>query len=248
MSPLPMVPCFSGSPACRGVPWECPWEASIRPGTRCLSGAPFFFSFSHCDSCCPSNVRGSAFSCCCCCAFSGDHPCGPRSRLLAFAVFLRGWYAVAEGRAKPYVFGGVAALLCATAFLVAADQGIYAMSALLVTLAAVAIDTRRRIQGVRTFSIALLSTVVGSAVLVIVINSLFAKPFDFRFWRDSFAQVSAYRWATPFPMIDGGSGPSFRDTHRRCRNIPASRPEFDGAGILPLPNGPASCLAVLSSA
>ena len=125
--------------------------------------------------------------------------------LLAFAVFLRGWYAVAEGRTKPYVFGCVAALICATAFLVAADQGIYVMSALLVTLAAVAIDTRRRMQGVRKFSLAVLSIAAGSAVLVIVINSIFAKPFDLRFWRDSFAQVSAYRWATPFAMTAEGT-------------------------------------------
>ena len=27
--------------------------------------------------------------------------------VLAFAVFLRGWYAVAEGRVKAYAFGGV---------------------------------------------------------------------------------------------------------------------------------------------
>jgi hypothetical protein len=127
----------------------------------------------------------------------------------AFAVFLRGWYAVAEGRAKPYPFGCVAALICATAFLVAADQGIYAMSALLVTLAAVAIDTRRTIQGVRRFSLAVLSIVAGSAVLVIAINWVFAKPFDFRFWRDSFAQVSAYRWATPFHMSTMGAAHLF---------------------------------------
>ena len=125
--------------------------------------------------------------------------------LLAFAVFLRGWYAVAEGRAKPYVFGCVAALTCAIAFLVAADQGIYAMSALLVTLAAVAFDTRHRMQGVRKFLLAVLSIAAGSAVLVIVINSIFAKPFDLRFWRDSFAQVSAYRWATPFAMTTAGA-------------------------------------------
>jgi hypothetical protein len=125
--------------------------------------------------------------------------------LLAFAVFLRGWYAVAEGRAKPYVFGCVAALICAIAFLVAADQGIYAMSALLVTLAAVAIDTRHRMQGVRKLSLAVSSIAAGSAVLVIIINSIFAKPFDLRFWRDSFAQVSAYRWATPFAMTTAGA-------------------------------------------
>ena len=125
--------------------------------------------------------------------------------LLAFAVFLRGWYAVAEGRTRPYIFGCVAALICAIAFLVAADQGIYAMSALLVTLAAVAFDTRRRMQGVRKLSLAGLSIGAGSAVLVIVINSIFAKPFDLRFWRASFAQVSAYRWATPFAMTTAGA-------------------------------------------
>jgi hypothetical protein len=125
--------------------------------------------------------------------------------LLAFAVFLRGWYAVAEGRAKPYVFGCVAALICATAFLVAADQGIYAMAALLITLAAVATDTRHRVQAVRKLSLAVSSIAAGSAVLALVINSIFAKPFDLRFWRDSFAQVSAYRWATPFPMTTAGA-------------------------------------------
>ena len=36
-----------------------------------------------------------------------------------------------------------AALLCATAFLVAADQGMYVMAALLIALVAVAIDNRR---------------------------------------------------------------------------------------------------------
>jgi hypothetical protein len=124
---------------------------------------------------------------------------------LAFAVFLRGWYAVAEGHPRPYVFGCVAALICAAAFLVAADLGIYAMSALLVTLAAVAIDTRHRIQGFRRFLLAVLSIVAGSALLVIAINSVFAKPSDFRFWKDSFTQVSAYRWATPFAMTTVGT-------------------------------------------
>jgi hypothetical protein len=124
--------------------------------------------------------------------------------LFAFAVFLRGWYAVAEGRSKPYVFGCVAALVCAIAFLLAADQGIYAMAALLVTLAAVAIETRNRMQGVRKFSLAALWFAVGSAVLVIAINSIFARPFDFRFWKDSFLQVSTYRWATAFAMTTVG--------------------------------------------
>src|ERR1022692_380292 len=125
--------------------------------------------------------------------------------MLAFAVFLRGWYAVAEGRVKAYAFGCVAALLCATAFLVAADQGMYVLAALLIAFAAVAIDNRRAIHGVSRFLLALVSIMVCSAVLVVVINSIFAKPFDFRFWRDSFAQVSVYRWATAFHMTTAGA-------------------------------------------
>ena len=125
--------------------------------------------------------------------------------ILAFAVFLRGWYAVAEGRVKAYAFGCVAALLCATAFLVAADQGMYVLAALLIAFAAVAIDNRRAIHGVSRFLLALVSIVVCSAVLVVVINSIFAKPFDFRFWRNSFAQVSVYRWATAFHMTTAGA-------------------------------------------
>jgi hypothetical protein len=124
--------------------------------------------------------------------------------VLAFAVFVRGWYAVAEGHGKGYAFGCLAALLCATAFLVAADQGMYVMAAVLIAFAAVAIDTRRTV-GVGRFLLAWLSTVVCSAVLVIAINSVFASPFDLRFWRDSFTQVSAYRWATPFHMSSAGA-------------------------------------------
>ena len=102
------------------------------------------------------------------------------------------------------------ALLCATAFLVAADQGIYVMAALLVTFAAVAIDTRRT-TNLRQNILAgdVCSSWRGSAVLVVVINTIFARPFDFRFWRDSFTQVSAYRWATPFHMSPTGAAHLF---------------------------------------
>ena len=125
--------------------------------------------------------------------------------VLAFAVFLRGWYAVAEGRVKAYAFGGAAALLCVTAFLVAADQGFYVMAALCITLVAVAFDTRRTSHLGRTWLPAVLSLAACSVALVLVINSLFARTFDFRFWRDSFTQVSAYRWATAFHMSETGA-------------------------------------------
>jgi hypothetical protein len=129
--------------------------------------------------------------------------------ILAFAVFLRGWYAVAEGRMKTYTLGCVGALLCATAFLVAADQGMYVLAAFLIALAAVAIDTCRSMYGVRRYLLTLLSMVACSAVLVIAMNSVFAKPFDLQFWTDSFAQVSAYRWATPFHMSSTGAAHLF---------------------------------------
>ena len=125
--------------------------------------------------------------------------------VFGFAVFLRGWYAVIEGPLKGYVFGCVAALLCATAFLVAADQGIYAIAALLVTCAAVAIDTRRTTHVVSRILPAWVSIIVCSSVLAVAINFVFATSFDFRFWRDSFAQVSVYRWATAFHMATAGT-------------------------------------------
>ena len=124
--------------------------------------------------------------------------------ILAFALFVRGWYAVAEGRVKPYVFGFVATLVCVIAFLVAADPGAYSLAALLITLGAVALDTRDRAHAARGLSLALLSLAGGLAVLVIAVNSIFAKPSDFRFWRGSFAQISVYRWATPLPMTSEG--------------------------------------------
>ena len=125
--------------------------------------------------------------------------------VFGFAVFLRGWYAVIEGHLKGYVFGCVAALLCATAFLLAADQGIYAIAALLVTCAAVAIDTRRTTRVVSRILPAWVSIIVCSSVLAVAINFVFATSFDFRFWRDSFAQVSVYRWATAFHMATEGT-------------------------------------------
>jgi hypothetical protein len=125
--------------------------------------------------------------------------------VLAFAVFLRGWYAVAQGRMKAYAFGGIGALLGATAFLVAADQGMYVLAALLIAFVGVAIDNCRTLDNVGKFLPAWFSIAAGSAIVVVAINAIFAKPFDFQFWRDSFTQVSAYRWATPFRMSPAGA-------------------------------------------
>ncbi|HVP00754.1 MAG TPA: hypothetical protein VMT15_21950 [Bryobacteraceae bacterium] len=124
--------------------------------------------------------------------------------VLAFAVFLRGWYIVGGGRAQAVAFGCVAALVCVVGFLVAADLGVYTMAALGLTFAAVAIDRRRASQGIG-FLAAWLSIAACSAVVAVATNSVLAKPLDFRFWRDSLVQVSAYRWATPFRMSTEGA-------------------------------------------
>ncbi|MGC2112121.1 MAG: hypothetical protein WA655_21565 [Candidatus Korobacteraceae bacterium] len=122
---------------------------------------------------------------------------------LLFAVFLRGWYQVREGRARGYILGIVGALLCAIAFLIAGDTGIYGTAAWFAVLLGIALETRKE-----RFAGKLLSTLaaflLASFVIAIAINSLMASPWNFKFWRDSLAQVAAYRWATPAAMTAEG--------------------------------------------
>ncbi len=63
--------------------------------------------------------------------------------VLLFALFLRGGYAVVEMRVKPYAAGALSALLCAIAFLLAADTGVYGVAALLTAVIGVALESRR---------------------------------------------------------------------------------------------------------
>ena len=66
--------------------------------------------------------------------------------IFLFALFLRGWYGVQQGRVKPLWLGAGAALLCAIAFLYSADTGVYGVAALLLSLAGVAWESRRTIE------------------------------------------------------------------------------------------------------
>ena len=116
--------------------------------------------------------------------------------VLMFAVFLRGWYAVRDGKLRA-VFAGVAgALLCVIAFLVAGDTGIYTTAAWGICFVAFGFETRRDHFASRLLS-ALAAFVGASLLLAIVVNCFMATPLDFKFWRDSLAQISVYRWATP---------------------------------------------------
>ncbi len=124
--------------------------------------------------------------------------------VLLFAVFLRGWYAVLEGRLRS-VFGGIGGgVLVALAFLVAGDTGTYATAAWIICFVAVAFERRYHHFG-KELVVGLISFVAAFAVVALVVNSFMAVPFDFRFWKDSLAQVAVYRWATPAAMTDQGA-------------------------------------------
>jgi hypothetical protein len=125
--------------------------------------------------------------------------------ILLFAVFLRGCYAVAELHAKPYLAGAVAAMLCGIAFLLAADTGVYGIAALLAAVAGVTFESRRDLGALRRIVAALLIAALSALIVAIAINSVMTKPLDFHFWKETLAMVSAYRWATPYPMTQAGT-------------------------------------------
>ncbi len=101
---------------------------------------------------------------------------------------------------KPVLLGCGAAFLCAAAFLYSADTGAYAMAALLFSLAGVAWESRREARALRSYASALLAFAVASLLLVIAINAIMARPLDFRFWKNSLAILSGYRWIEPSSM------------------------------------------------
>jgi hypothetical protein len=129
--------------------------------------------------------------------------------LLLFAFFLRGWYAVIEGRARAYTFGSVSALLCVTAFLTASDTGVYALAAWLIATAAFAIETGSDQPIAATLGFTLLAFALSAFILALTVNAAMARPFDFRFWKDSAHMASVYRWATPAAMTRRGTARFF---------------------------------------
>jgi len=124
--------------------------------------------------------------------------------ILLFALFLRGWYEVQAGRLRSAFAGIAGAVLCAIAFLVAGDVGIYTTAAWFICVAAIALEMRRERFAGKLLA-GLLAFALSAFVLAIVINSFMAGPLDFKFWRDSLAQVAVYRWATPAAMTAKGT-------------------------------------------
>ncbi len=125
--------------------------------------------------------------------------------VLVFALLLRGWYAVIEGRITAYALGIVAALLCVVSFLVASDTGVYSAAAWLVATAAVVFEARRAEHIVAKCLFALATFVLSAFVFALAVNAAMGSAFDFRFWKDSAQMVSVYRWATPAAMTDTGT-------------------------------------------
>jgi hypothetical protein len=125
--------------------------------------------------------------------------------VLLFAIFLRGWYAVAEGRARSSTLGIVAALLCVIAFLITSDTGVYSAAAWVIATAAILFEERRTESVAARCVIAVLAYAASGLVFMLAVNAAMGRAFDFRFWKDSAQIVSVYRWATPAAMTETGT-------------------------------------------
>ena len=125
--------------------------------------------------------------------------------ILCFAVFLRGWYALREGRVRPVALALGSVLLTALAFWYSADTGVYSVAAFLLAFGGVALEDVRDPQKWRPYVVPL--AVYGGCfvAVVFIINTILAGPFDFRFWQTSLALVSVHRWNEAAPMTESGA-------------------------------------------
>jgi len=120
--------------------------------------------------------------------------------IFLLAVFFRGWYGLRQQHRSPALFGVVGALLCALAFLYSTDTGAYATAGFLISLAGVAWENRRETASLRSYAWALAAFVIVSPAIAIIFNAFMARPFDFSYWRNSFAILSGYRWIEPLSI------------------------------------------------
>lgn len=125
--------------------------------------------------------------------------------ILLFALFLLGGYAVAGRRMQIELAGLSASVLCAAAFLLSTDTGIYGVATLVIAVLALAVEFRRDRQALARLVRTVLMTAASSVVVVIAVNAALASPFNFHYWRETFAVVGVYRWATPSPMTDSAT-------------------------------------------
>ena len=124
---------------------------------------------------------------------------------LIFAASQRAFYAIANLQAKAYGAGILMGALSAIAFLLAPDTGAFAIAAVLAAAIGIAVEFRSDLRVLRGVVFAVLSAGLSWLAIALAINAAVAKPLDFRFWKDSLAIISTYRWATPYPMSNAGT-------------------------------------------
>lgn len=174
--------------------------------------------------------------------------------MFLFALFLRGGYAVAEMRMQIELAGVSAALLCAAAFLLSTDTGIYGVATFFVTLLALGFEFRRDRPALARLARGLLMTLASSVVVVIAVNAVLASPFNFAYWREAFAVVGVYRWATPSPMTNSATVRLLLTSlggmavFLICVAFPPEKRSHIGARIAFLAGGGAVCLMLMQSA
>ena len=120
--------------------------------------------------------------------------------IFLFALFMRGWYTVREGRLHPAVMGCCAAPLCAVAFLYSADTGVFGVAGFVISLAGVGWEGRRELHRIRSYAFAVAAFAVSSTILAFLFNAAMASPLDFGFWKRSLALVAVHRWNESAPM------------------------------------------------
>ncbi len=124
--------------------------------------------------------------------------------IVVFLGFLRLADVVASDthtRALPALAAGVVCIVC---FLLSADAGLYAVAALLLSVAAT-YAVKRTLPGagsrlMRFFALAGASF----AVLMLATNAAMASPLNFKFWHSSFTLATSYRWLVPSGMPKAG--------------------------------------------
>lgn len=121
-----------------------------------------------------------------------------------YAIFLSTTYACAEERVNAVLQGSAASVLCVLGFLISADTGVAGLIALLLCYLSVAFESRRHRQALRRVMLALLASLAAFLVAATVVNSFMGRPFDYHFWKTSFAIVSGYRWFEPSMMGKSG--------------------------------------------
>ncbi len=124
------------------------------------------------------------------------------AEILLFAVFLYLSDKVVNRRAGLLWAALSCAALLMCAFLISADTGMYSVVALIIVVSASVVlhwKTRRALTRLLWFA---LLTIAGFALLGVVANLVLGGgAFAYRFLKDGYAIVSAYRWVEPSPMI-----------------------------------------------